>query len=145
MSYKEKFDEIIGIPFEFEEAGYPDYVVTTGPSRFLALVDMKKFEDELIWKPFVVKGLPTEGHVYFDNICFNVQFIHKAMEVVDPKQYSVYKQFLKSEGKDSFMLVLRNGNYAIFIAPAIPKEGDKEERKDLEKYIKEPPKSVFVL
>jgi len=146
LSYKKKFDEIIGLPFEFEEVGFPDYVITTGPSRFISLIDMSMFEKGKVleWKPFVVKGLPKEGHVYFEEICFNVEFINKSIEILNPKEYAIQKDRLREEKRDVYILVLKNGNYGIQIAPALPKEVE-ENKKEFEKYIKEPPKSVFVL
>ena len=145
MSYKEKFDEIIGLPFEFEETGYPEYIITTGPSRFMALIDMKEYGKDLTWKPFVVKGLPKKGHVYFENMCFNVEFISKAIEVLKPKEYAIQKDRLRDRKKDSYILILKNGNYGIQIAPALPGPEEEKDKKELVKFIKEPPKSVFVL
>jgi len=146
INYKEKFDEIIGLPFEFEEVGFPDYVITTGPSRFISLIDMCMFERGRVleWKPFVVKGMPKDGHVYFEEICFNVGFINKAIEILNPKEYTIEKNYLREERKDVYILVLKNGNYGIQIAPALPKE-EEEDKKEFIKYIKKPPKSVFVL
>ena len=144
INYKEKFDEVIGLPFEFEEAGFPEYIITTGPSRFIALLDMKEYGKDLEWKPFVVKGLPKKGHVYFGDICFNVEFIHKAIEVLSPMEYAIQEDRLIDKKKDMYILILKNGNYGIQIAPAFPNE-EEEDKKELVKFIKEPPKSVFVL
>lgn len=143
MSVKEKFDEVVGLPFELEDETYPDYVITLGPSHFLALIDLLKFPKELDWKPFVVKKLPNKGHLYFDNECFNILLIKKAMEVLKPGEYDVYKEFNREANTDNFILALKNGNYCILVGSAIPRVD--EDKKKLEDYVKEPPKSVFVL
>jgi len=143
MSVKEKFDEIIGLPFELEDNSYPEYVITLGPSHFMALVDLLKFPKELDWQPFVIKSLPDKGHVYFDNECFNVILIKKAIEVMKPNEYNVYKEYNRETKGNNYVLALKNGNYAILISSAIPKE--EEVKKKLEDYVKEPPKSVFIL
>lgn len=144
MSIKEKFNELVGLPFEFEDDSFPEYIITLGPSRFMALIDLLKFPKKLDWKPFVMKGFPNKGHVYFDNECFNVTLIKKAIEVINPKEYDIYKEYNRDLKVDNYILVLKSGNYGILIGSAIPKEGE-EEKKKLEDYIKEPPKSVFVL
>lgn len=144
MSYKEKFDEIIGLPFEFDKENYPDYLITLNPSRAIALIDITKFGRELEYKPFVVKGLPESGYVYYDDVTFNTEFIYKAIDVINPMEYAFEEVYDSEVKRDTYRLILRNGNYAIMIAPAYPEEEDSEKRM-LESYIKEPPKSVFVL
>ena len=142
MSYKEKFDEVIGEPFEL--VGYPDYIITINPTRVIALIDIKKFDKELNYKPFVTKGLPVEGDLYVDDVCFNAEFIQAAIEVLEPKEYGIDKEYDEEHKRDSKRLILKNGKYGIMIAPSYPKE-EEENKKKLDSYIKEPPKSVFVL
>jgi len=81
--------------------------------------------------------------VYFDNECFNVILIKKAIEVMKPNEYNVYKEYNRETKGNNYVLALKNGNYAILISSAIPKE--EEVKKKLEDYVKEPPKSVFIL
>ena len=141
MSYKEKFDELIGEPFEL--VGYPDYVITINPTRVIALIDIKKFK-ELVYKPFITVGLPAEGDLYVDNVCFNAEFILAAIDVLQPKEYAIDKEYDEEQKRDSKRLILKNGKYGIMIAPSYPKD-DEENKKELNSYIKKPPKSVYVL
>jgi len=144
MSVKEKFDEIIGLPFEFEDESFPDYVITLGPSHFIALIDLHKFPIKLEWKPFIIKNFPDKGYMYFDNECFNVTLIRKAIGIINPKEYGVYKEFNRETKVDNYILVLKSGKYGMQIGSAIPQVPEVNKKK-LEDYIKEPPKSVFVL
>lgn len=145
MPYKAKFDEIIGLPFEFDKENYPDYLITLDPSRVIALIDLTKFgRKNLKYKPFVIKGLPESDYVYYDDITFNTEYIYKAVEVLKPMEYALDEEYDSEAKRNTYRLILKNGNYAIIIAPAYPEEEDKEKRM-LESYIKEPPKSVFVL
>lgn len=143
MSVKEKFDEIVGLPFELEDDSYPEYIITLGPSHFMALIDILKFPTQLNWQPFVIKSFPNKGYVYFDDECFNVILIRKAIDVIKPNEYNVYKEFNRDSNVDNYILALKNGNYGILIGSAIPQED--EVKKKLEDYVKEPPKSVFIL
>jgi hypothetical protein len=143
MSVKEKFDEIIGLPFEFRDDNYPEYIFAVGPSRFIALIDLAKFSRKLDWKPFVIRGFPEKGHVYFKDEAFSVSLIRKAIYVIKPNEYDVYKELNMETNVENYILALKNGNYGVIIASAL---GHQDQvKKKLEDYVKEPPKSVFIL
>lgn len=144
MSLKEKFEERIGLPLEFRTEDYPDYIITLGPSHILALIDIDKFNKEVEWKPFIVKNLPEEGDLYFEDECFKISLIKKAMNTLNPKQYGLYKDYDRENDMNTHILVLKRANRGILIPPAYPKD-DEVKKIYLKDHIKEPPKSVFAL
>jgi len=145
MSIVEKYKEEFGEAFEFNKAEYPLFVIQLGSIRATALVDVSKLEYDFEWKPFIVGKLPEEGFIRHEKNEFNLELIGRAVNALNPKDYSFIKGFNKEDNEENHILLLRTGGYAVMIAPAIEKNGLPLSKLTIEHLIKKAPKSVFVL
>lgn len=146
MSIKEKFNKICGTPLEFDF--FADYIITLDAADNCALIDVEKYEKNIEWKPFVPLNLPKEGFLRYKQNTFNFHFINRAIEVLNPNEYYFRREHNKADKTYDYILILKNGNYAIMIAPCVDVkdiENIPEKEYDWEDIIKEAPKSVFVI
>ena len=85
MSMIDKFQDVVGMPFIiYEEGDVPEYIITTGPSNLMALVNTEKYTKVAEWKPFTYIAPFGEGYVSYGEESFNVEFIDKAIQVLKP-------------------------------------------------------------
>ena len=150
MSIEQKFEKNFGYNFILEEEEYPDYVISLGASNICALIDAEKFTKVIEWKPFTLLPFNTNKYgfiVYEEAWGYNVYFVEKAMETLDPDEYGFYVEYNFEQEADNVVLALKNNKYIIIIAPR-PFEKDEESGFKLykwEDHVKKAPKSVFVI
>ena len=145
MSIVENYKKEFGEAFEFKKEQYPIFIIQLGALRVTALIDIGKMEYDFEWKPFTAGKLPEEGFIRHEKDEFNLELINRGVSAINPKDYIFMKGFNKEDETESYILLLRNGPYAVMIAPAIEKEGKPLSKLTIEHLIKKAPKSVFVL
>ena len=147
MSIKEKFEKIIGSPFRiFEDGELPEYIHAVGPTRLMALVDTDKLTKVNEYFPFKVTIPFKKGYLTYEKECFNVRLVKQAMEVLNPDEYGAYKEHIEEKNDEAWILVLKKGNYAIMIAPALKIEHTSDwPEVELKKAVKKVPSGVMVL
>jgi len=147
MSIKEKFIKIIGEPFRvFGDGELPEYVVTVGPTRFMALIAVDKSSLVEKYEHFSVTIPFEQGYLSYENECFNVKYVKKAMEVLKPNEYGVYKHYIEDKEGEGWVLILKKGNYGIMIAPAVKiKDTDEWPDVPIQSIIRKAPSGVMML
>lgn len=147
MSIKEKFHDVVGLPFElYEDGDLPEYIITMGPSRLVGLINTDNFTKVTDWLPFRLSIPFEQGFLTYEEESFNIKYVEKAIEVLDPDEYGVFTEYLHEKDGDGYCLALKKGNFAVIIAPAVKFTGNKDwPTIPLKDSIKEAPKSVNVL
>ena len=147
MSIKEKFIKIIGEPFRvFGDDELPEYVITVGPTRFMALIHADKFSLIEKYEHFSVTIPFEQGYLSYENECYNVKYVKKAMEVLNPNEFGVYKHYIDDKGDEGWVLILKKGNYGIMIAPAVKIESTSEwPEVPIQSIVRKAPTGVMML
>jgi len=147
MSIKEKFIKIIGEPFRvFGDDELPEYVITLGPTRFMALIRVDKFSLVDKYEHFNVTIPFEQGYLSYEKECFNVTYVKKAKEVLNPNEYGVYRHYIDDKEDEGWVLILKKGNYGIMIAPAVKiKDTEEWPEVSIQSIVKKAPSGVMVL
>ena len=145
MSIKEKYVDVLGAAFEFEKESYPDYLIQLDATHNTALVDISKLDFEVEWKPFIIPEFPETQFVSYEKDDFNLELIQRAIEALNPDEYSIASGYDYTHEQEAHLLLLRKGNYAVMISCAIDLEGNGASPITLESIIKKAPTSVLVL
>lgn len=143
-----KFDELFGIGlYPIEKEPFIIWVSNNGHIAYIN-VDLfeKQIDDELDWMAFIFNPPDyLDGFVYFNNQYYNLEYISKTIEVLNPDFLSIVEAKHTPSGEINHLLLFKNENEGILIPPAILEHVNKEKVLNLDEIMKRVASDVNVI
>ena len=141
MTIEDNFDKEFGIHLHPQDGGF---IKLVSKNQHVALVKIDLMKEKMqdstdVWEDFIFKdsGRAT-GLVRFLNQYYSLNYIKKAIYVLNPNKYNFVHAKHKPSNKVHRLLVLKRDNDGIMIASANDRHVNIDDALDFEDVIKNP-------